>query len=271
MKRKHLLKLGALLLLSVFLLVGCNSKKEPEEKKTIKIGTMSIREPIVKWLGEELEKDGYTVEPVLYDGNHLPATALNEGSVDGVILNHKPWMETFNKENDAHLMMVEPYIYYGVNALWSTKYDTVDEIPDGAKIAVPGDPTNLDRSLRLLQAAGFITLQDKPKDNFYNLLDIKENKKNIEIIETEINATIRSINDVDALIAYASDIKNANLDHKKYVFEDPANKDFQSGLIIREEDKDKDWVKKASEAFKSETFRDKFNKYYDETLILWED
>lgn len=270
MKQQGLLKIGVILL-SLCILVGCGANKKKEESMTVKIGTMSIREPIVQWLGEELEKEGYKVEPVLYDGNHLPATALSEGSVDGVILNHKPWMETFNRENETNLIMVEPYIYYGVNALWSAKYDKIEDIPSEAKIAVPGDPTNLDRSLRLLQAADFITLKDKPNGDFYNLLDIKENKKNIEIIETEINATIRSIDDVDALVAYASDIKNANLDHKKYLFEDPANKDFPSGLIVREEDKDHEWVKKASEAFKSESFREKFNRYYDETLIMWEE
>lgn len=255
----------------MLMLTGCGggkAAKTEDDPKEIKIGTMSIVEPIVNMLAEGLEKDGYKITPVLFDGNHLPATALKEGSVDGVILNHKPWMETFNKENNANLVMPEPYMYYGTNALYSNKYDDVSQIPDGAKIAVPGDPINLDRSLKLLQDLGFIKLQEG-KEGMYTPADIAENTKNIKIIETEITATVRSMDDVDALFCGAAYVKEAGYDHKKPLYLDPANKDYPLGLIVNKGDEDKPWVKKVLEYQQTQEFKDKFNEYFDQTYILF--
>lgn len=265
-------RLWAIVLACVFMLTGCggsDTASSSDNQKEIEIGTMTMTEPIVKILAEGLEKEGYTIKPVIFDGNHLPATALAEGSVDGVILNHKPWMEKFNKENGAHLVMPEPYMYYGTNALYSDKYDDISKIPDGAKIAVPGDPVNLDRSLKLLDSLDFIKLKDK-EGEMYNLLDIEENKKNIEILETEITATVRSMEDVDALFSGASYVKEAGYDHKNPLYFDPSNEEYPLGLIVNEEDAEKPWVKAVLEYQRTQEFKDQFNERYDQTYVLYE-
>lgn len=261
----------------MLMLTGCggskaeDTAKKEDGPKEIKIGTMSILEPIVNILAEGLEKDGYKITPVVFDGNHLPATALNEGSVDGVILNNKKWLGKFNEENNANLVMPEPYMYQGTNALYSTKYDDISEIPDGAKIAVPGDPINLDRSLRLLQEIGFITLKDGDdgKKGMYTLLDIAENKKNIQFLETEITNTVRSIDDVDAVFSLASYVKEAGYDHKHPLYFDPFNKDYPYGIIVDKKDENAPWVKKILEYQQTQEFKDKFNEVYDQTYILF--
>lgn len=247
-----------------------NLKNSSEDKKTIKIGCMQITEPIIEYLAEGLEKDGYTVEPVVFDGNHLPATALKDGSVDGVILNHLVWLNIFNQENDCNLVMPEPYMYYFRNAMYSSKYEKVEDIPDGATIAVPGDPANLDRSLKILEELNFIKLGEKTGE-LYNKADIENNIKNIEILETEITATTRSINDVDAIISGANSVKDAGHDHTKYLYDDPTNKDYPLGIIVRDEDSDLDWVKKVLEYQQSEEFKTKFNDRYDYTYVLFEE
>lgn len=242
--------------------------KEDKENKIIKIGCMSITEPIVTFLAEGLEDDGYIIEPVVFDGNHLPATALKEGSIDGVILNHKVWLDTFNKENNSNLVMPEPYMYYFRNAMYSAKYDTLEEIPTGATIAVPGDPANLDRSLRILDELGFIELDEKTGE-FYSKVDIKENIKDIEILETEITATTRSMEDVDAIISGANAVRDAGYDHTKFLYEDPTNTDFPLGLIVDKEDENEDWVKAILKEQEDEEFKNKFNERYDSTYVLF--
>ena len=183
-KNLKLIRLGLLVLSLSLLISGCGKEKpvkeaespEKAEGETIKIGCMSITEPIVNFLAEGLEEEGYKIEPVVFDGNHLPATALKEGSIDGVILNHKVWLDTFNKENGSELVMPEPYMYYFRNAMYSAKYDSLEEIPVGATIAVPGDPANLDRSLRILEELGFLKLGEKTGE-FYSRVDIEDNIK----------------------------------------------------------------------------------------------
>lgn len=275
MRRNVQLLVLGLLVLSLSLFVsGCGKQapvKEAEkaEGETIKIGCMPITESIVTFLAEGLEKEGYKIEPVVFDGNHLPATALKEGSIDGVILNHKVWLDTFNKENASELVMPEPYMYYFRNAMYSSKYDSLEEIPSGATIAVPGDPSNLDRSLRILEDIGFLKLGEKTGE-FYSRVDIEDNLKDIKILETEITATARSMKDVDAIIAGANLLREAGYDHTTYLYDDPLNKDFPLGLIVGKEDENADWVKAILEEQEKDEFRDKFNKRYDFTYVLFE-
>ncbi len=266
-----------LLILSLALTACAGEKKETnkdesaegkstQEQKEIKIGCMAITEPMVKFLGEGLEKEGYKIEPVVFDGNHLPATALKDGNVDGVILNHLPWLNTFNKENNADLTMPEPYMYYSRNAIYSLKYDKLEDIPNGATIAVPGDPVNLDRSLKILDELKFIELGEKT-GKFYTLVDIEENIKDIEILETEITATIRSIEDVDAIISVANSVREAGYDHNKFLYEDPTNKDYPLGLIVRSENED--WVKAILEYQQTDEYKEKFDERYKQTYVLF--
>lgn len=273
-------KLITLLLILTLALTACAGEKketnkgesiegkDTQGKKEIKIGCMAITEPMIKFLGEGLEKEGYKIEPVVFDGNHLPATALKDGNVDGVILNHLPWLETFNKENNADLVMPEPYKYYSRNAVYSLKHDKLEDIPNGATIAVPGDPANLDRSLRILDELGFIKLGEKT-DNFYTLVDIEENTKDIKILETEITATIRSIEDVDAIISGANSVREAGYDHNKFLYEDPTNKDYPLGLIVGSEDENEDWVKAILEYQQTDEYKEKFDERYDQTYVLF--
>lgn len=243
-------------------------QEKTDEKRKIKIGCMAITEPIIQFLSEGLEDQGYVIEPVLFDGNHLPATSLKDGNIDGVILNHLVWLDTFNKENDAKLVMPEPYMYFFRNAMYSTKHKKLEDIPKGATIAVPGDPANLDRSLRILDELGLIKLGDKT-GNFYSLVDIEDNIKDIKILETEITATTRSMDDVDAIISGANAVKDAGYDHNKFLYDDQTNEDYPLGLIISDEDQNADWVKAILEYQQTDEFKKMFDKRYDQTYVLF--
>ena len=270
---KNQIKILLLLILALTLL-ACNSEEAQvdsgnNDTKTIKIGTMSTVEATIDMLAEGLKDKGYNIETVIFDGNHLPAVALGDDQIDGVILNHKPWLENFNKENNTKLVMPEPYMYHSRIDMYSEKYESVEEIPNGATIVVPGDPVNLDRSLNVLSESGFITLKEENQPP-YNLTDIEENIKDIKIVEAEVTATVRSIKDADAIIAAAANVKESGFDHNSELFKDPRNKDFPLGLIVREEDQDAEWVKAIHEYQKSDEFKKKFNENYDGAYVVFD-
>lgn len=259
----------------VMSLFGCSSNA-PEQankaaqpgKKVIQIACVSTIDPIVGWLQEGMAPLGYEVKTVMFDANQLPATALRDGNVDGLITNHLPWIQTFNKENNCDLQMPKPYTYYSRTAVYSVKHKTIDAIPQNAQIAVPGDPSNMDRSLLTLRDMGLLTLGEK-KGNFYTILDIKDNPKNIKIIETDITQTIRSINDVDAVITGANRVKLAGFDHNSFLYDDPTNKNYPIGLVVNAKDMDAQWVKDAMKVTQSDEFRNKFNKHFNGTYVLY--
>ncbi len=277
-------KLGLLLILCLLTIFGCTNSNEVntntntkklenteanKEDKVIEIGCLPVSEPVVKLICDHLNSIGYNAEPRVFDGNHLPGVAVHEGSIDAFILTHTQWVEAYNKKNNSNLKMVEPYIYYFKNGLYSLKYDTIEELPNEATIAIPGDPSNMDRSLITLSNIGLIELGEK-NGEFYTPLDITKNDKNLNIIETEVTSTVRSIKDVDAAILGALGLKNHGYDYKTFLYEDPTDPDYPIGLVINLDytNEDEDWIKDALEYTKTKEFEDEFNKEYDGTFIL---
>ena len=245
------------------------AKSSNSDRKTLKLGCLAYSEPLLQWIKEGLAPLGYKVEIVMFDANQLPATALKDGSIDGIIANHRPWILTFNKQNNSNLEMVKPYLFYSLFAIYSTKHKKLSEIPQNAQIAVPGDPSNMSRSLILLKMAGLITLGEKTGP-FYTVLDMKDNPKKIKIIETEITQTARSIEDVDAIITGAFYVAaTGKVDPRRFLFEDPQNKDFPLGLIVRSEDLDSVWAKDALKVLRSEKYKAKFNEHYKGKYVLF--
>ncbi len=257
----------------VFSLVGCTKEAKaantPAEEKVIKLGTLSTIEPLVTALKDELVAKGYKAEVVMFDANNMPAIATKDGDIDGYIHNHLPWIQTFNKENNSKLEMVKPYMFYYRTAMYSSKHKSIADLPDGAQIAIPNDPTNVEKSLMMLQDLGLLKLGEKA-ENFYTILDIKENPKNIKILETEITTTARSINDADAVICPATRIKAAGIDPNVFLSEDPTTVNFPVGLTVDEGSLDEQWVKDAMEILGSEKMKAKFMEIFGGTLVLYE-
>ncbi|WP_300410281.1 MetQ/NlpA family ABC transporter substrate-binding protein [Lagierella sp.] len=264
-KFKVLLMLFTLSFLTTCL-IGCSGK--PNESKKIILGTGPRYEPIIELLKKELGKKGYEVELKVFSGNHVPATACNEGDIDGLVYNHVPWIEKFDKETGADLVTVEPYIFYARTAMYSLKHKSLEYLPDNATIALPGDPTNLELSLKFLEDNKLITLGEK-KGDFYTLVDIVENPKKLNLLETEITETIRSIEDADAVIVGVNGARDYGLNVDDFLAENMHKKDFPTGLVVKEGSKDDDWVKAAQEIIKSEEFRDGFNEKYEGVLVLY--
>lgn len=268
---KSFYKISTLLLAMILCLSVSSCEKKPQTKggKNLKLGCLAYSEPMLQWIKEGLKPLGYNVEIVMFDANQLPATALKDHSIDGLIANHRPWILTFNRENNCNLEMVKPYYFHSFFAIYSTKYKSLDEIPLNAKIAVPGDPTNMSRSLIILQEAGLISLKEK-SDIFFTVLDIKDNPKNITITETEITQTARSIHDVDAIISTAYMVSEAGkVDPRGFLFEDSQNRDYALGLIVRDEDLDAEWTKKAMETLRSKKYRKKFQDHFKGKYTLY--
>lgn len=268
---KKIFALLLALIMGTVLLAGCGSSEKKSE--TIKIGCMTSSQPIANIMKKGLEKDGYKVKVVLFDDNNGPCTALKDGEIDGVILNHKVWLQTFNKENGTDLVMAKPYIYYSPLRLYSAKYKSVNDFPNGATIAVPSDPANMDRSLRMLQAVKLIKLSGDKTNGFYTKANISSNPKNITLIEAEITTAANSINDADAVISPAQYIADeGTLDIDNYIYDDPESKTkYPLGLIVAKDDKDADWVKAGLDYMQTDEAINAFNKRYNGSYILYKD
>ena len=181
----------------VLALAACGSSSADD--KTIKVGaTPAPHAEILEVVKEILAEEGYTLEIVEFDDYIIPNTSLEEGELDANYFQHITYMNNFNVENGTHLVSAAG-IHYEPFGLYAGKTASIEELADGAKIAVPNDATNEARALLLLEQVGLITLKegvgiDATKD------DIVENPKNIEIFETKAELVSTTLADVDLAV-----------------------------------------------------------------------
>ena len=243
------------------------AKKEPV---TLKIGCVAATEPCVQIMKEAMEGTGYEVEVVVFDGNNLPAEALNAGDIDGLFCNSLKWMNTFNEENNADLAMAFPY-YFSYAGLYSAKWDSPEAFPDGAKVIVSNGLSNIDGGLRILQNAGLITLAETPSENnFYSIIDIVENPKNIQITPAELTTAMSSINDVDGVVVSAVIVKESGvMSPSEHMGLSTRDQMTPQGLIVSGKDENAEWVSVAKEQMEQQKWYDAFNERFDGTFILY--
>ncbi|MGR5132991.1 MetQ/NlpA family lipoprotein [Vibrio alfacsensis] len=192
---------------STLALAGCGDKQSDEN--SIKVGVMAGAEAQVAEVAKKVAKEKYNldVELVTFTDYVTPNAALDDGSIDANAFQHKPYLDQQVEDRGYKLVTAGNSFVYPI-AGYSKQVKSVDEIEDGARIAVPNDPTNLGRSLLLLEQQGLIELRDGA-DLLATVRDIVGNPKNLTIVELDAAQLPRSLDDVAVSIintTYASSI-----------------------------------------------------------------
>ena len=165
----------------------------------IKIGaTPAPHAEILKKAAEILETKGYTLDIVEFTDYVQPNIAVNDGALDANYFQHQPYLDSFNEEKGTDLVSVA-VIHYEPFGIYAGKTASLDELKDGATVAVPNDTTNEARALLLLEAQGLIKLKEDAGLKA-TVTDIVENPKNLEIIEIEAAQIPHSLQDVDIAV-----------------------------------------------------------------------
>ena len=177
-----------------------SSESAPAEDDTvIRVGaTPTPHGEILAQIADALEQEGYTLEVVEFTDYIQPNVALTGGDLDANYFQHITYMNDYN-ENNGTDMVSAAGIHYEPFAIYSANLSSLDELEDGAQIAVPNDPTNEARALLLLQEQGLITLADDAGLTATKI-DITENPKNLELVEIEAAQLPRSLPDVAAAV-----------------------------------------------------------------------
>ena len=142
-----------------------------------------------------LADEGYDLEVTVFEDYVQPNTAVESGELDANYFQHINYLDAFNEENGTSLVNAG-YVHYEPFGLYAGKSSDLENIADGAKIAVPNDTTNEARALLLLQQEGLITLADGAGVTA-TTKDIVDNPKNLEIVELEAAQVSHSLQDVD--------------------------------------------------------------------------
>lgn len=255
-----------ILLALVLVLTACSTSNEGS-KDTIKIGVSPVpHEAITKKVAEILEKEGVKVEISVFDDYVQPNLSLEDGSLDANFFQHEPYLNTFNEENGTNLssiggVHIEPIAFY------STKYDSLDSLPDGAEILIPADSSNGSRALLLLAQNGLIEIDDS-KGAVVTDQYITNNPKNIKFTPVEAGLIPGTYADVDGAVINSNYAIPAGLNPLTdgIVIED-SNSPYANVIAVKTERKDEEIFKKLIEAFQSEEVKEYIEKEYDGSII----
>lgn len=169
------------------------------EMKKIVIGASPApHAEILKAAAEVLAQKGYELDIKEYVDYIQPNLALESGDLDANYFQHLPYLESFNQENNTSLVSAAA-IHYEPFGIYAGKTKSLEELADGATVAVPNDTSNEARALLLLEAQGLIKLKEGAGLTATKN-DIVENPKNIKLFEVEAAQIPRSIEDVDVAV-----------------------------------------------------------------------
>ena len=257
-------------------LIGCgnsegssNDSSSNGDDKVIKVGVSPVpHEEIMEVAKPLLEAKGYTVEIVEFTDYVLPNTALESGEIDANYFQHIAYLNSFNADNGTHLTYTAE-IHLEPMGACSKKYKTVDEVEEGAVVAVPDDPSNEARALRVLAAAGLIEVND---GELITTADITSNPKNLEFKELEAATLPRVLEDVDIAVINGNYALEAGLDVNNDAFyaEDKnveSLKERRNVLAVKEGNENSQKIKDLTEALTSDEVREFIEEKYKGAVV----
>ena len=233
--------------------------------KTIKVGIMSGEdEDVWRVVTTEAAKKGLKIETVVFNDYTQPNEALERGEVDANAFQHQPYLDNQIKQHGYHIVRVG---YTGVwpIGLYTKKYKTVADLPKGAVIGVPNDPSNEGRALRVLQNEGVIKLKDGT-GILATTADIVENPKNVEIKELDAGIVGRSIDDLDAAVVNTDWALKSGLSPKDRIAQEPIDGNpYRNFIAVKQGSENESWVKTLVASYQNDTVKAEFDKVYKGT------
>lgn len=272
MKLKTTIALSLAAIAFAGVISGCDGDKKPAAssaavKNEISVGiTPGYSEQVMEYAAKEAAKQGLTVNIKTFSDYVTPDQALAAGDIDLNSFQHGPFLQAFNEKNGTHLVSIGN-TYLAPLRVYSNKITSIKDVPDGAKVSIPNDPSNGGRALLLLDHNGLLKLKPGTDPTKATINDIAENPKKLEIIELEAAQLPRSLDDVTISVINAGYAKSANLDSKKALATEDNTSPYVNIIAAREQDKDNPTYQKFVKIFQSDNVRKYINDNFSDGLV----
>lgn len=260
-------------------LAGCGQDKKAEQAaapagdapaaETIKVGVMAGPEQAVAEVAKKIAQEKYnlTVELVEFNDYALPNTAVSKGDLDANAMQHKPYLDTDSKEKGLDNLVIMGNTFVYPLAGYSKTIKSVEELKDGATIAVPNDPSNLARALILLEKQGLIKLKDST-NLLSTSLDIVENPKNLVIKEVDTSVAARAIDDVDLAVVNNNYAGQAGLTAAENgVFVEDKDSPYVNIIVARADNKDSAAIQNFVKAYQTDEVEAKAKEEFKGAVV----
>lgn len=261
-------KIG-LLLSTIFLLAiltacggGEGEAEESKDKITFGATTGPYSDMVTKAIQPLLGEKGYEVENIEFSDYIQPNNALDNGDIDANLFQHKIYYEEFAEENGMDLseVIIVPTAPMG---LFSEKFDSVEDIEDGSTITIANDPTNLARTLMMLDDEGLITIPEDMDQLKASVKDIEDNPKNLKFHEIEAGQLPRTVDSEDLAAVPGNFALAANFDLLDAIALEDMPDDFRNRVVVNTEDLETEWVEDIKAVIESEEFEEIIDEEFE--------
>lgn len=243
--------------------------KAEEKTETVVLNVAASSTPhaeILQQVVDVLAEQGIDLQIHEYGDYIVPNTAVEEGEEDANFFQHTPYLDNFNQENGTHLVSVAG-IHIEPIGIYPGKTSSLEDLPDGATVAVPNDVTNEARALMLLQDQGLITLKEgasleaTPKD-------IADNPHNLKFEELEAAMLPNIVSEVDIAIINSNYALEGGFNpvEDSLAMED-ADSPYVNVLVVKEGNEENPAILALVKALQSDAVRDFINETYKGAVV----
>lgn len=258
-----------LILFTMFIFIiscGSNSSNSVKKEKLKVAATAIPAGEVLEVVKEDLLKEGIDMEIIIFNDYIQPNKVLQSKEVDANLFQHVPYMENFAKKHGFEMVSVGK-IYLPTLALYSKKIKNISELKNGDTILLPNDPTNLARSLILLDKSGIIKLSDNKKMDS-TLKDIVENPKNIKFNELSAEQLAPRLPEVAASIVNSSFALDAGLSYKEDgILAEGKDSPYANALVTLKGNENDQKIQKLLKALQSEKVKKFIEEKYKDVIV----
>ena len=237
--KKILVILSALLILGTITACGSDAN---QDDKSISVGVAFYpMKDILLLIEDDLKADGYSLEIEEFTDYQTANNLLKDSELDANMIQHDYFLQMFNQANNADLVTILP-IYHATYALYSKDYTSLDDLPEGSKITMPDDATNLSRALYLMAQADLVTFKDDKKVAL-TLDDLESNPKNLDFSDqVPLTSLAQRYEETGIAVMYPTYAKSLELegdDQRLYVEkQDQTTENYAISLVSRSDNQD---------------------------------
>jgi D-methionine transport system substrate-binding protein len=224
----------------------------PAWAETIRVGvTAGPHAEILDVVKKVAAERGFDIKVIEFTDYVIPNQALAQKELEANSFQHEPYLKNQISKTGWQIVKVANTIG-SPQGVYSQKYKSLADLPEGAKVAIANDPSNGARGLMILALHGAIKLKD-PTNVASTVADITDNPKKLRFIELDAAQLPRSLQDVDLVSINNNYAVQAGLNlAKDAIARENPDGPWVNILAVRDEDKDKPWVKQLIDAYHSE-------------------
>lgn len=210
-------------------------------------------------------EEGLDVEIIEFTEWTMINEALHNGDIDANNFQHKPYLDNQIAARGYDIVALDSSIVVPM-AVYSERVETIEEIPEGASIGIPNDPTNAARALFLLSEGGLITLAEGAGATA-TILDVTENPKNVRFVELDAAQLPRSLSDLDASVITLNYAVVSGLNPNDSLIMETEHSEWTLVWAVREDRAEDPTIRRFIDIYSSEEIREFIDTTFEGTIL----